>query len=115
MNVGDILLIIAGILCLLFFVLITIANVVFIVYYLKSRSIELDLPCFFKDQEKAMPNFNVYFKELLIIIPLVIFGVVWYLLIFDMFRIPMIMMFLALCQILIIFYTTRKIELFERK
>ena len=110
MNVEDILLIIAGILCLLFFVLITIANVVFIVYYLKKRSIGLDLSCFFKDQGKTMPNFSLSFKELLIVIPLLIIGIVWHLCIFDTLGIPMIMMLLALCQIPIILYTTRKMD-----
>lgn len=115
MNTGDILLVIFDIVCLLFLVVITVASAALIICYQKSKNIELSFSRLFEHQEKVLPEFNISFRELLMIVSLLIIGVVLYLHVDDMLRIPMIMLLLGLCQILVILFITRKIKLFESR
>ena len=101
----DIVLVIVSVIFFLLFMVTTIMITALVVAI--RRKAELDFSWLFLDRETFL-EYDTLSKETLVIVLLLLFGVVWYLLVGDMFRIPMIFLLLALIQIIIFDYVVKK-------
>jgi amino acid transporter len=92
------------VLLFLVFVATTIAAVTLIVYRWRGKAINPDLL-----RSRDSIESRIAFNQSLIIMPLLMIGVIWFLLITDFFRIPMVMALLTLIQILVFMCLVRRL------